>query len=448
MNEQLFLVTVFILTLTLSCTVDDNRIVVEQNSNSAFSGIELKGNINQDLVLKSSESYLITSGVRVKDGITLTIEPGTIIFAKANAEPTAVLIIEQGGKIIADGSAENPIVFTSSNRLNPATGDWGGIVIAGRAPINRGPTATAEVESLNYGGNNPEDNSGTLRYVRLEYTGAKINTDSEYNGFSFYGLGSGTTLEYLQAYRGNDDGFEWFGGTVNARYLVSTGSGDDSFDWTDGWVGNGQFWVAQQLSSEGDKGIEADNLSVTPDATPFSNPKLSNITLIGADDGDKENKGIEFRAGTKVNFRNSIVFGFPKGIEVDDDQTIRNANNGELIIKNNIISNTQSFDLDHNTDRKSENAPVILKEHNYADFNSHQNYTQDGTGKPFNSNGNMISSKPYISISGYVSEWIGGEGIIHNIIDPKVELGIWFESVDYIGAVNKGNDWTSGWTRK
>ena len=448
MNKQLSLLAIFIFTLLLSCTIDDNRILVEQNSNSTFSGIRLQGDINQDMILESSKSYLITGGVRVKDGVRLTIEAGTTIFAQANSEPTAVLIIEQGAKIIADGSAESPIVITSSDRSNPTAGNWGGIVIAGKAPINRGETATAEVESLNYGGSDPEDNSGILRYVRLEYTGAKINANSEYNGFSFYGVGSGTTLEYLQAYRGSDDGFEWFGGTVNARYLVSTGAADDSFDWTDGWIGNGQFWVAQQLSSEADKGIEADNLSGTPNATPFSFPKLSNITLIGANDGDNQNKGIEFRAGTKVNFRNSIVFGFSKGIEVDDDQTIRNANSGDLIIKNNIVINENSFDLDHDTDGKSENAPfiVISQSNNYANFDSHKNYSSDGVGAPFNSLGIMISSDEFL-LSGYISQW-AGEGIFPNMANPREELGSWFEPVNYIGAVDKTNDWTLRWTRR
>jgi len=155
---------------------------------------------------------------------------------------------------------------------------------------------------------------------------------------------------------------------------------DDSFDWTDGWVGRGQFWIVQQTSVEGDKGIEADNLSSTPDAIPFSYPTLSNVTLLGAEDGDGENKGAEFRAGTKVAAYNMIVKGFPgKGIEVDDDQTLINLNNGDIEIRNSIIDNVNSFDLDHGG-----------ATFDFADFSAYSNYTLDGSGDPFNNAGTAI----------------------------------------------------------
>ena len=152
------------------------------------------------------------------------------------------MLFRSGGKIEAVGTEDSPIVFTSGT-ASPARGDWGGIILCGKAPINKGTTATAEVGDVLYGGTDATDNSGTLKYVRVEYTGNAINTEKEHNGFSFNGIGNGTTLEYLQAYMGGDDGFEFFGGTVNASFLVSTGSKDDSFDWTYGWVEIGRAHV-------------------------------------------------------------------------------------------------------------------------------------------------------------------------------------------------------------
>ena len=293
-----------------ACTVQEDNIgdiTIIQGGGGATSGsIVLEGEITSDLTLTSDEIYELVGGVSVVEGVTLTIEAGTTIIAGDVGGVFSFLAIEQGATIIAEGTASQPIVFTS-NKSTPNPGDWGGLLLAGRAPINRGTTATTEVANLTYGGTDPADNSGVLRYVRLEYTGGKINDDAEYNGLSLYGVGNGTTIEFVQAFNGNDDGIEFFGGTVNLKYAIVTGAGDDSFDWTDGWVGNGQFWIAQQNSLAGDKGIEGDNFSDNPGVTPFSNPTLSNLTLIGAEDGDGENKGIEFRAGTMVTMYNTII---------------------------------------------------------------------------------------------------------------------------------------------
>lgn len=422
-----------------ACTVQEDNIgditINQGGSGGDTSGTEiLEGQITQDATLKSSEVYELRGGVSVVDGVTLTIEAGTKIIAGDAGGVFSYLAIEQGAKIIAEGTAAQPIVFTS-NKSTPNPGDWGGLLLAGKAPINRGTTATTEVANLTYGGTDPADNSGILRYVRLEYTGGKINDDAEYNGLSLYGVGSGTTLEYIQAFNGNDDGVEFFGGTVNLKYAIVTGAGDDSFDWTDGWIGNGQFWIAQQTSAAGDKGIEADNLSSTPDAAPFSNPTLSNITLIGAEDGDGENKGIEFRAGTKVTMYNAIIKAFPgKGIEVDDDQTLINLNNNEVIVKNSIIDNAKSFDLDHG------GATVDL-----ADFATFNNFTVDGSGAPFNSAGTAIPTGFEITgVRGTYEYTTAVDGVDN--FDPST-LGAFFDAANYAGALKESDTWTSDWTR-
>jgi len=419
-----------------ACTIQEDNIgdvIINQGGGGTSTGsIVLEGQITSDLTLNSSETYELRGGVSVVNGVTLTIEAGTRIIAGDVGGVFSYLAIEQGATIIAEGTANQPIVFTS-NKSTPNPGDWGGLLLAGKAPINRGTTATTEVANLTYGGTDVSDNSGILRYVRLEYTGGKINDDAEYNGLSLYGVGNGTTIEYIQAFNGNDDGIEFFGGTVNLKYAVVTGAGDDSFDWTDGWIGNGQFWIAQQTSAAGDKGIEADNFSDNPSAAPFSNPTLSNVTLIGAEDGDGENKGIEFRAGTKVSMYNTIIKAFPgKGIEVDDDQTLINLNNNEVIVRNSIIDNVNSFDLDH-----GDVATIDL-----ADFATFNNFTEDGSGNPFNTTGTAIPTE--FEINGFrgTYEYTTAIDGVDNF-DPST-LNSFFTAANYAGALQDSDTWTSG----
>ncbi len=290
----------------------------------------LSGDVTEDLTLDLSYEYTLAGGVHIKSGVTLTIPAGTVIKSDPN-ESVAYLLIEQGGKINAKGTDTEPIVFTSG-ATSPAAGDWGGIIICGKAPINNGTTATAEVGDVLYGGSDAADNSGTLEYIRVEYTGNAINDEKEHNGFTFNGVGSGTTLSYLQAYYGNDDGFEFFGGTVTADYLVSSGSGDDSFDWTYGWIGSGSYWIAEQANGIGDRGIEADNNGDNNGATPASNPTLSNITLTGH--SASESDGIKLREGTMGNISNVLISSFQDGIEVEHEITVSNAAMGELSLDN------------------------------------------------------------------------------------------------------------------
>lgn len=301
----------------------------------------LSGDITEDRILDAQYKYTLAGGVHVKSGAILTIPAGTIIKSDPN-ESVAYLLIEQGAQIDAQGTADNPIVFTSG-ASSPAAGDWGGIILCGKAPINNGSTATAEVGDVLYGGTEPSDNSGTLKYVRVEYTGNAINDEKEHNGFTFNGVGSSTTVAYLQAYFGNDDGFEFFGGTVNATYLVSTGSGDDCFDWTYGWVGFGSYWIAEQANGVGDRGIEADNNGDNNGASPFSNPTLSNITLtayVGS-----ESDGMKLREGTKGKISNVVITNFQDGVEVEHGITVSNAASGELLLTNVSISNSTGLEF-------------------------------------------------------------------------------------------------------
>lgn len=313
-----------------SCQYDIINEVLsgEVSSDKTLSYLDVNGNVAE---------YTLAGGVHIKDGATLTIEPGVVIKSDPE-EAVAYLLVEQGGKLNATGTEDKPIVFTSG-ATSPARGDWGGIIICGKAPINKGTTATAEVGDVLYGGTASDDNSGTLKYVRVEYTGNAINSEKEHNGFTFNGVGSGTTLQYLQAYMGGDDGFEFFGGTVNASYLISSGSKDDSFDWTFGWTGSGSYWIAEQASDEGDRGIEADNQSGANTATPYSNPTLSNITLMGR--GAAAGKdAMKLREGTKGNFSNILIDGFKDAIDIQHEQTVTNSVNNDIVFTDVKISNT------------------------------------------------------------------------------------------------------------
>lgn len=296
---------------------------------------KLEGIINENLSLDLNEKWLLSGGVFVDENAKLTINEGGTVYA--DTEVTTFLSIKQGGEMFIQGESTNPIVFTPLTD-NPSYGDWGGIIVNGYATINTGFNAEGEGGTGIYGGDNDNDDSGILRYVRVEYAGKVLGTDNELNGFSFNGVGNGTIIEYIQAYKGSDDGIEFFGGTVNVRYAVSTHNQDDSFDWTHGWRGKGQYWLVQQGPDGGDRGIEADNNGDDNLLEPYSNPTLSNLTLIGVDDGDGLNTGMRLREGTKGKIFNTYVTGFPKyGIRVSDEVTLQNVENGELFVANSLV---------------------------------------------------------------------------------------------------------------
>lgn len=302
---------------------------------------KISGDIYGDQELTSDKKWLLSGGVFVRNTASLTIQKGTTIYGDING--TSFLSISQGGKLYANGTELEPIVFTSISN-SPKPGDWGGIVINGYAQINNGLSSEGEGGTGTYGGNDDSDNSGSIRYVRVEYAGKILGTDNELNGFSFNGVGSGTTVEYIEAYMGADDGIEFFGGTVNVKYAVSIGNKDDLFDWTHGWRGNGQYWYGKQLDS-GDRGIEADNNGDNNVLQPYSNPTLQNITLIGSD-VDGLNIGIVLREGTKGKIYNVEISKFPKyGVQVKGDESTTNMNNNELYVSNSyLFNNGQDFE--------------------------------------------------------------------------------------------------------
>ncbi|MBI9041055.1 MAG: hypothetical protein JEY78_06645 [Lutibacter sp.] len=244
-------------------------------SNSGVTSENLAGVVTGNITLNASIAYKLTSSFVVKDGGSLTIPAGTVI--KATGGTSAYIAVAQGGKIYVNGTSTNPVIMTSG-AATPNPADWGGLVVCGKAPTNVGSVATSEVADLTYGGTIATDNSGSLKYLRLEYTGANFTPDKEFNGLSLFGVGSGTTVEYVQSYEGSDDGIEFFGGTVSGKYLISTNSQDDGIDFADGWAGTGENWY---ITGAAKAGIEGSNNGDNGDATPVTVASLKNITVVG-----------------------------------------------------------------------------------------------------------------------------------------------------------------------
>lgn len=294
----------------------------------------LKGDVkNGEHLILESGVYKLTGALVVANGGKLTIKPGVIIEATPykDGEEIRYIAIAQGGQIFAEGTKDNPVVFTATNKTQQA---WGGVVICGKAPINKGNTANAEVSGLPYGGAIENDNSGIIKYARIEYSGYSYSAEKEFNGLSMFGVGNGTTIEYVQVHEGSDDGFEWFGGTVNTKYLVATANEDDQFDWTEGWSGANENWYGREVSSKGNRGIEADNNSNNHLAGPISNPTIKNLTLIGRGASSSEPQALKLRVGTKATIDNVVLSNWSVGIDVEHNEGISYVADGSLKITN------------------------------------------------------------------------------------------------------------------
>lgn len=261
--------------------------VISSQDDPDLDPTDLKGKVMANVTISAAQEWILNGPLEIEDGFTLTIEAGTTI--KATAGGTNVYIAtKQGGRLVADGSATAPIRVTS-NSDNPRAGDWGGLLLIGKAPISGGGTSTTEVLPLQYGGTETTDDSGILDYVVLEYTGARINGEKEFNGLTLYGVGSGTQISNIAVIFGDDDAIEFFGGTVSVDNALMVNARDDMFDWTQGWTGSGSNWYGLRTAdfssiSEDPRGIEGDgNLDGnSPGDGGQSNPTIENITIINS----------------------------------------------------------------------------------------------------------------------------------------------------------------------
>jgi hypothetical protein len=328
------------------------KIAVALAAFASFLGSAHAANINvprtisTDTVWTRDNTYLLQGYTFVTGNATLTIQDGTVIKGKVSTGAgAAALVITRGAKILAEGKADSPIIFTSElDNLNGNLGArdvglWGGVIVLGRATINSransqpaGTPAQDQVEGLSvtgdeiafatFGGTDDNDNSGVMRYVSIRHGGALIGGDNEINGLTMGGVGRGTTIEYIEVFANKDDSFEWFGGTVNARYLVSAFGNDDGVDFDQGYRGNLQHVLVLQTDigvDRGDKGTEWDGATSPLDATPKGNVTLANVTFIGIGTSGANNTAVNIRDNVEAKLYNSVFVNYDKMIDIEND---------------------------------------------------------------------------------------------------------------------------------
>lgn len=293
-------------------------------------GSTLPGIINSNVELVANGTYYLDGKSYVVPGGDLVINAGVTIkgISKPTPAEASALIVTRGGQIHADGT-NGTIVFTSNN-ATPAVGDWGGVVILGNAPTNQSnptiegidlPSLPAGVD-VHYGGSTAADNSGVLKYVRIEWAGANVSDNNELNSLTLGGVGSGTVLDYIQVSYGRDDAFEFFGGTVNATHLVSLNTNDDILDFDHGYTGTVQYVIGLRRAGfvyADANGIESDNDANSSSLTPRTQPTVSNVTLIGGETAAFAGtlNAARFRRNTGLNVTNSIFLGYGNGITLE-----------------------------------------------------------------------------------------------------------------------------------
>ena len=347
MKKSVLLAAAFVALIATSCRKIEmdggGSTVVAPPTTPGVQTIVLKGRIDKDTVLREGNNYILSGLVYMVNNATMTIQPGVTVKGDYIGTSVATLVITRGAKLVADGTQEKPIVFTSNSPV-PRSGDWGGIVICGKAAVNTAFTGTGggagilEVEGgvnnsfgdgLAGGGATPNnaDNSGILRYVRIEYAGYAYQPDKEINSLTMAGVGSGTIIDYVQVTYAKDDAFEWFGGTVNCKHLIAYKTQDDDFDSDNGFSGKIQFGIVLRDSTIADisrsEAFESDNDASGSINSPQTKAVFSNLTLIGPRATLANNGNSLFlaaahvRRNTGISIYNSVILGWPQGILID-----------------------------------------------------------------------------------------------------------------------------------
>lgn len=441
---RLFSLTCLFSLALWSCKEEKTDPPVEATGN-----VKLEGNIRENMTLSASKKYILLDKVYVKSGATLTIEAGTVIFGDKSTAGT--LIIEPGAKIIAEGTAQKPIVFTSAQaKGSRAAGDWGGIVIMGKGAANR-PAATLRPEGglagtyggSNYGGVVDADNSGVLKYVRIEFAGVALSTtaNSEINGLTLYAVGKGTTLEYIQVSHCGDDSFEWFGGNVNAKYLIAHRGVDDDFDTDFGYTGNVQFAVALRDATVADQstsnGFESDNYDpgtvTATDGTPKTAPNFANVSIFLDRSATGLNalhgRGMHLRRNTSTSCYNSVFVGHTEGLRLDGTTTWANANTDNTL-------KLQGVYLVNNPTALKEAGGVVLNDLNawFTTPNYKNSIIATLADAKLNTNTFNLTAPNFLPAS--------DSPLLVTTSAATVPSGL--TQTDYIGAF-KATDWTAGW---
>lgn len=416
--------------------------------------ITVSGDITTDTRWYAQAKYHLSGFVYVRNNSTLTIDAGTIIKGVSNTKAT--LIIERGSRIIAAGTASQPIVFTSDKPAGQrATGDWGGIVLCGKAKTNKhddgeGVGIAEGGIGSKYGGTDDNDNSGVLQFVRIEFPGIPLTStaNSEINGLTLYSVGKATVIDHIQVSYSGDDSFEWFGGNVNAKYLVALGGLDDGFDTDNGFSGKIQFGLILQdpLKSDqsGSNAFESDNDADGSLLTPVTSPVFSNVTAIGPlaviatlPAETKHEKALHLRRGTMTSVYNSVFVGFPQGLSIDGQKgnAPTRADQNELQIENTILAGMTTLYV--------EKTGTVAVPYTVA---QHQSYF---TATARNNTDNMtmaeITGAGLINLTSPVLIPQAGSPLLTGASFTNARLSdTFFTITTYRGAFGTEN-WTSGW---
>lgn len=404
----------------------------------------LQGHITANRTLTADKTYLLKEFVRIDNGVTLTIEAGTTIYGESSSQGS--LIVLPGGKLVAEGTAEKPIVFTSEYTKEgasrkPTYGDWGGIILLGNAPINvPGGTSSIEGPGDTYGGSNAEDSSGVLKYVRIEYPGIAFSLNNEINGLTFGGVGSKTVIDYVQVSYSGDDSFEWFGGTVNCKHLIAYRGWDDDFDTDFGYSGKLQYLFSVRdpeiADQSGSNGFESDNDGSGSTNSPRTSPTWWNVTLLGpkATAGTTINtlykRGMHLRRSSQNKVNNALIMGWPTGVLVDGKNTIADADAGVMYVKNSIVAGSTKA-----LDTASSNGTFNIT----AWFGNSAN----NSSVLANTSDVMLTNAYNLSNPNLMP--VAGSPVFTNAGTPPND-GFFDANANFIGAFGTEN-WTSGWAR-
>ncbi len=433
------------------------------------------GNGDQEFVYTGKQTlkkgtYLLKGWVYVANGAELTIEPGTII--KGDKDTKAALIVERGGKLFAKGTATAPIVFTSEQpKGSRKPGDWGGVILCGKAQNNQTEMQIEGGPRTKHGGNDNADNSGALSYVRIEFAGYPFEKDKEINGLTFGSVGSGTQVDHVQVSYSNDDSYEWFGGQVNCKYMIAYKGWDDDFDTDNGYSGKVQFGLVVRDSKIADtsqsNGFESDNSADGSAVSPYTTATFSNITFVGPkldanfkntvdyitggsmnpNNGSALGKfqaAMQIRRNSRLNCFNSVALGYPIGLILDNQKgdTQGAAKAGTLKINNVWFAGMDVTGSDAN---KSYDDVLV------TGYDSSSKPIYDTTQKSFSStwftaqSGNKVLANIAdlgMAVNGYMPS--AGSALLTAALFTGFDG--WFTQVPYIGAFNAGDNWLSGWT--
>src|SRR5215212_7688204 len=348
MKKIIFYSTAFIGLVTAGCRKiemdGEKEVIIVNGGGTSGQTITLSGRINADTTLHKQNTYILKGLVYMAGNHTMTIEEGTVIKGSYSGSDVAALIVTRGSKIMAQGTADNPIVFTSASP-NPQSGDWGGIILCGKAPINTSFNGVNGLYQVEGGVDNAQgdglagsgdaiaptpvsnDNSGVLSYMRIEYAGYAFQPDKEINSLTMAAVGSGTTIDHIQVTYAKDDAYEWFGGTVNAKYIIAWKTQDDDFDTDNGFSGKVQYGLIIRDSVIADistsEAFESDNKANGGTVTPKTSAIFSNITAIGPRatlsnvGSNLFRAGAQIRRNSAISIFNSIILGWPQGILID-----------------------------------------------------------------------------------------------------------------------------------